>query len=188
MPDPIQMLREDHEKVKRLFEEFERAEDDEQRQQIAEAAMRELEIHSRLEEEVFYPAVRQSDPEKEADTVNEALEEHHVVDLLINELRSMNGSDEQYKAKFTVLSENVEHHIEEEETDMLPDARKQIDDLEDVGRRMEQRKAELMREAEQPQRHNGHRRSSQSRPRTSRSRAGTSKGTKRRPTTHAGRR
>ena len=114
------MLREDHKKVKGLFEEFEQAEDTKAKQQIVETALAELEVHAKLEEELIYPAIRAKIDHD--DLMDEALEEHHVVHGLLGELKKMKPSDERYDAKFTVLAENVRHHIKEEESEMFPRA------------------------------------------------------------------
>ena len=114
------MLREDHKKVKGLFEEFEQAKDAKAKQRIVETALTELEVHSKLEEELIYPALRAEIDDD--DLMDEALEEHHVVHGLIGELKKMKPADERYDAKFTVLAENVRHHIKEEESEMFPKA------------------------------------------------------------------
>ena len=114
------MLRKDHKKVKGLFEEFEQAEDTTTKQRIVETALTELEVHSKLEEELIYPAIRSEIDDD--DLMDEALEEHHVVHGLLGELKKMKASDERYDAKFTVLAENVRHHIKEEESKMFPKA------------------------------------------------------------------
>jgi len=117
----IDMLKEDHQKVKGLFEEFESAEGS-QRAAIAATAIRELEIHAELEEKLIYPAIRQEI--EEDDLMNEAVEEHHLVHVLIKELKKLKSSDEIFQAKFTVLGELVKHHVKEEEDEMLPKAEK----------------------------------------------------------------
>ena len=114
------MLRDDHKKVKGLFEEFEQADDAKAKQRIVETALMELEVHSKLEEELIYPAIRAEIDDEVL--MDEALEEHHVVHGLIGELKKMKPSDDRYEAKFTVLAENVTHHIKEEESDMFPQA------------------------------------------------------------------
>jgi hemerythrin superfamily protein len=114
------MLRNDHKKVKGLFEEFEQAEDATTKQRIVETALMELEVHSKLEEELIYPAIRAEVGDD--DLMDEALEEHHVVHGLLGELKKMKARDERYDAKFTVLAENVRHHIKEEESEMFPKA------------------------------------------------------------------
>ena len=117
----IDMLKEDHHKVKELFEQFESA-DGSERAQIAATAIMELEIHAELEEKLIYPAIRQEIDED--DMMDEAVEEHHLVHVLIKELKKLKPADEIFQAKFTVLGELVKHHIEEEEDEMLPKAEK----------------------------------------------------------------
>lgn len=111
-------LREDHQKVKQLFEEFEASTENDVKQRIVDNALAALQEHSYVEEKVLYPAF---EPALDgAELIDEALEEHHVVHLLIAELKKMSAGDERFDAKFTVLAENVRHHIKEEEGDMFP--------------------------------------------------------------------
>ncbi len=117
----IEMLKEDHEKVKKLFENFKSAEGKEQAD-IAATAIMELEVHAELEEKLIYPAIREEIDEKEM--MNEAIEEHHLVHVLIKELKKLKPKDEVFHAKFTVLGELVRHHVEEEEGEMFPRAQK----------------------------------------------------------------
>jgi hemerythrin-like domain-containing protein len=150
MADAVEMLREDHEKVKNLFDEFEDA-DAEEKEQIVRTAINELTIHATLEEELFYPVVRQVIDDEEQ--MDEALEEHHVAKLLIAELENMKPSDERFDAKFNVLAESVRHHIEEEESEVLPKAEKSDEiDLQALGEQMMERKQELQEELERPRR------------------------------------
>ena len=114
------MLREDHKKVKGLFEEFKQADDAKSKQWIVNLALMELEVHSKLEEGLVYPAFRAAIDDD--DLMDESLEEHHVVHGLIGQLKKMKPSDDRYDAKFTVLAENVRHHIKEEESEMFPKA------------------------------------------------------------------
>ncbi|HSP54499.1 MAG TPA: hemerythrin domain-containing protein [Dehalococcoidia bacterium] len=145
MPDANTMLRKDHRRVKELFRRFENTEDKREQKAIADQAIFELDIHSRLEEEIYYPAVRKMSGDVD-EIMNEAEEEHHVVDVLMQELLKMEPSDPMFAAKFTVMSENVEHHIDEEESEMLPKAAELgMSKMEDLGARMERRKQELMR-------------------------------------------
>ena len=111
-------LREDHQKVKQLFEEFESASDNADKQRIVESAIKALQQHSYIEEKVLYPAFEPALDKEQL--IDEALEEHHVVHLLIAELKKMAPGDERYDAKVTVLAENVRHHIKEEEGAMFP--------------------------------------------------------------------
>ena len=145
--DAIELLKDDHRKVKKLFREFEAAGDRayQTKRRIAEQVFAELEVHSRLEEEIFYPAVAATANKDGKELVAEGIEEHHVVDVLINELKALEPEDEQFDAKFKVLTENVEHHIEEEEGEMLPDAEKKLGrEVEQLGERMQQRREELL--------------------------------------------
>jgi hemerythrin-like domain-containing protein len=147
--NPIEMLKEDHEKVKELFKEFESAGENahKKKQRIAEKACEELDVHAAIEEEIFYPAIRDSGHEEASKLVAEAVEEHKVVKTLIEEIRQLQPEDEEFEAKFKVLSENVEHHAEEEEQEMFPVAEEALGDtLEQIGQQMMARKKELMRE------------------------------------------
>ncbi|HVG02297.1 MAG TPA: hemerythrin domain-containing protein [Nitrospira sp.] len=117
--DVIDMLKADHEKVKGLFEQFESAQGREQAD-LAATAIMELEIHAQLEEKLIYPAIREQIDED--DLMNEAVEEHHLVHVLIKELKKLKPTHEAFQAKFKVLGELVKHHIEEEEGEMLPKA------------------------------------------------------------------
>ena len=140
----VEMLKEDHGKVKELFEQFESAEGRE-RGEIAKTAIQELEIHADLEERLIYPAIRQ---EIEEDSMmNEAVEEHHLVHILIAELKKLKPNDEKFQAKFTVLGELVKHHIEEEENEMLPQAEESDIDWESLETRVMKRKEALMAKA-----------------------------------------
>ncbi len=119
VPTVVEMLKDDHKKVKGLFDDFESAEGGEQTA-IALTTIHELEIHTELEEALIYPAIREAIDD--ADMMNEAVEEHHLVHVLIAELKKLKPSDEKFHAKFCVLSELVKHHVEEEEGEMLPKA------------------------------------------------------------------
>ena len=144
--DAVKLLKDDHKQVKDLFRQFEKARSADRKKKIAEEAMHELEVHSAIEEEIFYPAVKAKAGKDAKETVDEGIEEHHVVDVLIKELKALREVSDQYEAKFTVLTENVEHHIEEEETELLPDAEKALgkEMIQTLGTQMEQRKSELM--------------------------------------------
>jgi hemerythrin-like domain-containing protein len=142
-----EMLRTDHQKVKELFRKYAELGDraHKSKLEIAEKVFKELEVHSRLEEEIFYPAAREVAEEQVGEVVAEGYEEHHVVDILIQELRGLNVEDEAFDAKFKVLMENVEHHIQEEEEEMLPAAERKLRDrLEALGEEMRTRKEELL--------------------------------------------
>lgn len=134
----IAILKKDHDTVKGLFDDFEKAEKKATKEKIILQAVMELKIHALLEEEIFYPTVR---AHVGAKLMNEADEEHHVAKVLIAELDS--GVTDHREAKFTVLSENVRHHIREEENEMLPKAKELDLDFEALGERMLERKKQL---------------------------------------------
>jgi hemerythrin-like domain-containing protein len=141
------MLKNDHKKVKELFRQYEvvgeRAYQKEK--SLAEDVFTELEVHTTTEEELFYPAMKRTTDQGGKDLVAEAIEEHHVVTTLMEELKSLDPKDERYDAKLTVLMENVEHHIEEEEEEMFPEAEEVLGDrLERLSQQMQQRKEQLM--------------------------------------------
>lgn len=143
--DPIKLLKDDHRAVKKMFRDYEKATDARTKQQIADKVFMELEVHAKIEEEIFYPAVREQAKSSTKEVVAEGIEEHHVMDVLISELRKLKPTQEEFDAKFKVLTENVEHHIEEEEQEMLPDAEKALkSDLEEIGQKMMDRKEKLM--------------------------------------------
>ena len=138
--DALKLLKQDHELVKRLLAEgdelTERAEKG--RKELLTRLKSELEVHERIEEEVLYPALR--DHPKSEEIAYEGFEEHHVVDTIMSELENTPVSDPEWKAKFTVAKENLEHHIEEEEGEMFRLTRQLFseEELEQMGRRMEE--------------------------------------------------
>lgn len=136
------MLRADHKKVKGLFEEFERTEDVKAKQRIAETVSTELEVHSKLEEELIYPEIRSEIDDDEL--MDEALEEHHAVAGLIGELKRMKPSDADYDTKFSELAQNVRQHIKEEESKMLPKAEDCEIDWDALSSQVTKRKDQLM--------------------------------------------
>src|SRR5437870_729629 len=138
----IAILKKDHDTVKALFDDFEKAEKTAAREKIIDQAVTALKIHAVLEEEIFYPTVRAHVGTK---VMNEADEEHHVAKVLITELDRGANSDHR-DAKFNVLAESVRHHIKEEENEMLPKAKELDIDFEALGQRMLDRKAELKKD------------------------------------------
>lgn len=142
MPDALQLLRDDHHKVKSLFKQFEDADSKSEKKRICDETLLELEVHATIEEEIFYPAM-QKQPDA-SDVLEEAEEEHHVAKMIMAELSGKPATMRNYDAKYTVLAENVKHHIEEEESMMLPKAAEMgRDKLEALGRQMEERKMQL---------------------------------------------
>jgi hemerythrin-like domain-containing protein len=145
----LEMLKEDHDKVKKAFKEFEKLdrEDAETMQQLVQTVCEELKVHTALEEEIFYPAVREAIEDE--DIMNEAQVEHETAKMLIEQLENMGPDDPNFHATFTVLGEYVMHHVKEEEGEMFPQAKKSDLDLEELGGRMRNRMQELMGEIEE---------------------------------------
>jgi hypothetical protein len=139
----IAMLKEDHRKVKELFDDFEETTGSAAKKKIVTEAIMELKIHATLEEEFFYPAVRQEIEDTEG-LMDEADEEHHVAKILIAELEQMQGDEEHWEAKFKVLAESVRHHIKEEEGEMFPLAKETEIDFVALAEQMTTMKAQLM--------------------------------------------
>jgi hemerythrin superfamily protein len=137
----LALLKKDHDTVEDLFDKFEKAEGRPAKKKIVNQALEELKVHAAIEEELFYPAVRKPVGK---DIMNEADEEHHVAKVLIAELESMDGREDHYDAKFTVLAENVRHHIKEEENEAFPKAKDADIDFEVLSKAMVQRKETLL--------------------------------------------
>lgn len=122
--DAFTLLKADHEKVADIFERLETTTERgvKTREELFTRLQTELEIHARIEEQVFYPALKEADTTHEL--VLEAYEEHAVIKRLLSELDDLSKSDETWGAKLKVLQENVEHHVDEEENELFPKARK----------------------------------------------------------------
>jgi hemerythrin superfamily protein len=149
--DAIALLTRDHQEVERLFKQFEKLTERAQKskQRIVTNIIRELAIHSAVEEMLFYPVVRTAALKAQtralretADTVLESLEEHHVVKWTLSELEKMKPEDERYDAKVKVLMESVRHHVEEEQGELFPKVRRLLDKqmLDQLGDRVEKAK------------------------------------------------
>jgi hemerythrin superfamily protein len=141
----FELLKQDHQKVKDLFEEFDAAPDIVTKQHIVEQVIKELTLHSEVEEELFYPAVREASEEAN-DLVDEAIDEHQTVRAIIEELQGIASSDAGYDEKFHELAENVVHHAEEEESEIFPAAQQGETgetDWEQLGSQMQTRKQKL---------------------------------------------
>lgn len=134
------LLKKQHREVKSLFKKLESTDNARMRRQLMTEIARNLEGHTTIEEEIFYPAVRELEARKAEEMVLEAYEEHHVVKLVLAELPRVNPEDERFEAKMTVLSELVDHHVEEEEKEMFKLAQKLGKDaLAELGEQMEER-------------------------------------------------
>ncbi len=146
--DAIALLTADHKKVSDLFKQFEKLKgkdgSDDEKSQIVEQICNELKVHAQIEEEIFYPAVR--DAIEDDDLLDEAEVEHAGAKDLITQLESMQPGDDLYDAKVTVLGEQIEHHVKEEESEMFPKAKKSKVDVASLGVEMQARKMLLLDE------------------------------------------
>lgn len=144
--DAIDLLKQDHERVERAFRDFEKKDrqDVEGCRRLIQDVCGELRLHGTLEEEVFYPAVREATGDE--DLLSEAAVEHETALMLIEQLDNMGPDDPNYFATFTVLGEYVRHHVREEQEEMFPAARRARLDLMALGERLRARKAALREE------------------------------------------
>lgn len=142
--DAISLLMADHEAVKDLFEQFEGLTDRAKvsKKRLADEICSELTKHTMIEEEIFYPAVRGAGKEFE-DMIDEAVVEHASAKQLIAEIEAMDAGEDLYDAKVKVLSEMIEHHVQEEEGELFPKVRKANLDLAALGQQMAERKEEI---------------------------------------------
>ena len=144
----FQLLKEDHQKVSGIFQQIEptteRAE--KTRTELFAKLQEELDIHTKIEESIFYPAIKQAAETREI--VLEGFEEHHVIKMLLKELEAMPVDTEEWAAKIKVLQENVEHHVEEEEGEMFQKARDVLseDEINQLGEQMEEMKKQLQQQ------------------------------------------
>ena len=146
--DVLSLLRQDHEAVTELFEQYERGHarmSPDRRQSIVQTICQELTIHAQIEEEIFYPAVAEQVKGAE-DLVAEAQVEHEGMKRLVGELEAAEPDEELYDAKVSVLGEYVKHHVKEEQNEIFPRVRKSKLDLEAMGEEIEARKSELKSE------------------------------------------
>ena len=148
--DATTLLAKDHKDVRALFKRYEKLSkaqaDGSERQALAEQICRMLTVHAQIEEEIFYPAVREA--EVDEDLLDEAEVEHASAKDLIGQIQSMQPDDDLYDAKVTVLGEYINHHVEEEEGEMFRKARRAKVDMVNLGEQLMQRKEQLMGEAD----------------------------------------
>jgi hemerythrin-like domain-containing protein len=147
--DALSLLKEDHDKVKKMLEELDSTTERgvKTREELLTKVKQELQVHESIEEEILYPALK--DHPKTKELALEAFEEHHVVNMVMAEIEGVPFEEETWGAKFTVMKENLEHHIEEEEGEMFKQAKQVFDndELAQLGERMAARKQELMQQA-----------------------------------------
>ena len=151
-PLAIRLLKQDHREVEDWFDEYEQLESDKDRLALFNKIALALKVHTRIEEEIFYPAER---GEVEDDLLDEAYVEHDSAKKMIAEIEAMKPSDEFYDAKVKVLGEYIKHHVKEEEQPggLFSQAKKGDEDLEQMGEQLKARKEELMAELGRPGAH-----------------------------------
>lgn len=139
-------LRKDHRTIKDLFHKFQKSNNPEEKTEIAAMAFRELKLHSALEEEIFYPMLESR--LEISDLIGEAFDEHQTISILIDELEIMDIHERDFNEKFTELVESVKHHMEEEETEIIPVAEEnlELEDLEELNNDMADRRQTLVKE------------------------------------------
>jgi hemerythrin superfamily protein len=151
--DAIVLLKQDHKRMRGLFRQFRAAGDTAYatKDRLATTILEELTVHTYIEDECMYPETRALLPDLE-DDILESYEEHHVADVLCMELATMTAKDERFTAKMTVLIENVEHHMGEEEDDWFPQVRAGLGrkQLQEMGARMLEMKKTAPRKPSQP--------------------------------------
>jgi hypothetical protein len=140
--EATKLLKQDHDEVKKIMDKLDSTTERgvKTREELFTKLKNEMTLHEAIEEEIFYPALKEHPKAKEI--VLEGYEEHHVVDTIMGEISQTPFDDETWGAKFSVMKENIEHHIEEEEGEMFKTARQVFSkqELEDLGARMEERK------------------------------------------------
>jgi hemerythrin-like domain-containing protein len=146
LPLALELLASDHRKVEDLFEQYEDGKegDEDAKRALAEQICGELTAHTRLEEELFYPWLKEN--MDEMDKVEEAYVEHAGAKDLIAQIQGAAEIDDAYDAKVKVLSEYIKHHVKEEEQEIFPEVKAEQEELDELGQEMAARKAELMQE------------------------------------------
>jgi hemerythrin superfamily protein len=142
--DAIRLLKQDHKQVKQWFDDFEKSEDDSEKQLLADQICEALIIHAQIEEEIFYPAAYAALDDDGDDLVDEATVEHATAKALIAEIQAMSVGEPLFDAKVKVLGEYIEHHVQEEERELFPECKDAGLDMEKLGKALAARKAELM--------------------------------------------
>src|SRR5262249_18626366 len=141
----FELLKEDHARVAAIFEKLEPTTERalKTREELFAKLKNELEIHTQIEEQILYPALKQE--EETRDIALEGIQEHRVVKVLLKEMEAMRVDSETWTAKLTVLKESVEHHVEEEESEMFPKARKALskEKIDELSTRIEAAKKQL---------------------------------------------
>jgi iron-sulfur cluster repair protein YtfE (RIC family) len=139
----IELLKTDHDKVDALFQKVKATEEDSEKQQLFQLIRQELEVHTHIEETIFYPYLMENGDEELQDITKEGVEEHHQVKMFLREIENLSDGSDKLDPKLQVMMEDVEHHVQEEEGDMFKMCQKQFESgvLEDLGAQMEEEKA-----------------------------------------------
>jgi hemerythrin-like domain-containing protein len=147
--DPIELLKSDHREVEALLNRIADLEEDaaEERGELFEQVKTKLKAHETIEQDIFYPAAKEAGEEAE-EIVSHSYVEHHLVDVLIEEIGQLEPDEEEWTAKTHVLKELIQHHVDEEQDELFPAVRKGLekDQLEQLGEEMQTRKDELLGE------------------------------------------
>lgn len=146
MSSAIKLLKDDHKKVSELFKKFKNAGDKAHalKRKIGDQIIEELKVHTRIEEEILYPALDALAKDKTKKMVAEAYEEHSLINELLSELKNCQPTDRKFGAKFKVVIDLVQHHVEEEENELFPNAKKLLGENDEMlGEEMQERKEEL---------------------------------------------
>lgn len=138
----LEVLRNDHDKVRQLFKHFESVNDETEHRRLAELIKTELQAHAHIEDSIFYPALDDTDSEDISELVDEALDAHHGIETLLDAIERLNRDGQDLRSKMLELKEQVEHHATQEEKDMFSRARELLsaDDLEEIGQELESEK------------------------------------------------
>jgi hemerythrin superfamily protein len=142
--DAVKLLEADHRQVEKWFKEYEATNGEKTKTKLVDQILTALKVHTQIEEEIFYPVSREFLDSEGEEMVDEAVVEHASAKNLMAEIEGMEVGDELFDAKVKVLSELIEHHVEEEEKEYFPETRKTEMDMEAVGAQMKARKEELM--------------------------------------------
>jgi iron-sulfur cluster repair protein YtfE (RIC family) len=138
----IELLKEDHEKVDALFQKVKATQEDSEKQQLFQQIKQELEVHTQIEETIFYPYLMENGDEELQDITKEGIEEHHQVKVFLREIENLSDESEKLDPKLQVMMEDVEHHVQEEEGEMFKMCEEQFDEatLEELGSQLEAEK------------------------------------------------
>jgi hemerythrin superfamily protein len=140
----LDLLEEDHREVEGYFDAYEDLEDEAEKEELATKICLALRVHTQIEEEIFYPAARKAT--EDDDLLDEAAVEHASAKRLIEEIEAMEVGDDLYDAKVKVLGEQVRHHVKDEEAELFPEVKSAKMDIEEIGRKLSQRKTTLLAE------------------------------------------